>query len=740
MRYFFLIISILGLGIKNSQAQDTGAWSLQFPLPELTEFVNLPAPVERIEQILKDEDEQNDSFLKTWVVALNIKTLIEPQASGRWDTIPGLGYVWRIGIHSENAQSLSLLIENFRMQPGMELYVYNKSLDNIAGPFDARNNANGGLLAVQALPGDMLIVEWNIPFNSQLTIVNSQFSITSVGYGFRNSKIISSGKSGKCQINVNCKTGNHWQREKRSVVLLQIISVTKDTIFHCTGTLVNQAVDAGRKKPYILTARHCISTPEQAQSIKVYFGQENLCGENRYLDVSKIKPDVTGAILRVAKKELDLTLLELKDDITALHPFYAGWNVSQETPQSVTGIHHPNGDFKKISVSIEPLGTGTFSDKENNIKCDENAHWLVKRWNEGSTEGGSSGSSIFDEEHRIVGVLSGGKATCSNPVNDFYSKFSEMWNRYKSANESLQPWLDPDNKGVTSLYGYDPVTSFEGRCDTLGHIGRNESKTLIESGTKGYLTGLNDRNWISFAEKIINDTVAHTIGMEAHVAKVFKSGSRVRFSIWEGDDFPVKTLYVKDMIVTADYANYSMHIYFDETLKITGNYFIGYCLEYSDPEDDFSVYQSKIRQRVNIPGMYVEEKNGIWMPLTEYVPPIYTSLAVRAMGRFGQETKPQYLPTDRELKIISQRGSDRIVLLFDVKDPSDLLQSVKIGCFDTSGKQMLLLSKVMGNMDMYSGKTYLQVEIDVAILPPGMYLIQAMDKNNKWSGKFVRLL
>ena len=598
VRYIIIVIVAFGCGTIHSDAQDFGAWSLYFPLPELTAWMDFPEPVGKIAQIL-EEEQNSQSLLKAWIYAAGIDTSIEPQTSGQWDTIPGKGYVWRIGLHAENALSLNLFIENYKLQPGMALYVYSRSMDNFAGPFDSQNNANGGVLPVQSLPGDRIIVEWNIPVNDQLSIISHQLLIASVGYGFRgmtpSNQMVSLATAADCNVDINCRTGNHWQREKRSVVRLETTirtgGITKTQ--YCTGTLVNQVVGADRKKPYILTANHCISSDDLARNTTFVFGYEKAyCDGNN----PSVPAGISGSSLVATKRELDFTLLEMSRSATpAQRPYYAGWNTSTVAPHGVVGIHHPQGDTKKISVTNAPLVSGTFNDPGTDLFCDENAHWRVREWNEGVTENGSSGSPIFDVEHKIVGLLSGGAANCDKPVNDYYSKFSEQWNSYTVKDESLKPWLDPDNKGVTSLWGFDPATRYEDRCDTLGNIGSNETKTLIESGSKGYLTSLNDRNWISFAEKIINDTVAHIMGMEVHVANVFESGSKVRFAVWSGDDFPIATLYAIDTIVPTYYNNYPMHIYFNETLKITGNFFIGYSLEYSDPADVFSVYHSALR-------------------------------------------------------------------------------------------------------------------------------------------------
>lgn len=733
MRFYLrLFINIIFVcAATSSHAQNVSAWSVQYALPELTAFSDFPEPVEKIEQIL-NEERSDPVSLKAWVYAAGIETSLCPRTFGQWDTIPAKGYVWRTGIRAEKALSLNLLIENYRMQPGMALYVYNQPMTYMAGPFDHRNNANGGVLPVQSLPGDVIVVEWNIPLQVSQ---RNDFTITSVGYGFRD--MTGDGKMARmaaddCDVDISCKTGNHWQREKRSVVRLE--TITPRGTQYCTGTLVNQAVESDRKKPYILTANHCISTEELAQRTTFVFGYEKPYCRGA---TPTVPAGITGSNLVAAKRELDFTLVEMSANVTdAQLPYYAGWTASSATPQSVACIHHPQGKVKKISVENDPLLTGTFSDPATKLNCDKDAHWIVRQWEEGITEQGSSGSPIFDASHRIAGTLTGGgNAICSKPINDYFSKFSKQWNAYYSDNdfsESLKPWLDPDNKGVTSLWGYDPIASYEDRCDTLGNIGSNETKILIRSGAWGYLTGHNDLYRIGFAEKIRNDTVANIIGMEADIAKVDEKGSKVQFTIWRGTDFPVTPLYVKDTIVPPDYSSYPMHVYFDKTLQVTGDFFIGYSLKYNNPIDTFAVYQSAKRPYAGLSCMYVEEYNGFWMPLSDEIPPTYSSLGVRVMGRFGKQTQPDQ-PSYQNLKIVFQPDNPVVFVYLEASQIT-----AKVECYDTSGKR-LLINEVSRNMVMYDETIYLQVELDVSSLLPGMYLIQAFNKKKKLSGKFVKL-
>ncbi len=90
-------------------------------------------------------------------------------------------------------------------------------------------------------------------------------------------------------------------------------------------------------------------------------------------------------------------------------------------------------------------------------------YWSATANGWGVTEGGSSGSPLFDNNGRIIGSLTGGMAACEPGGNgsgtgpdqpDYYGKFAYSWdqNGAESA-QQLKYWLDPINSGVTYLGG-----------------------------------------------------------------------------------------------------------------------------------------------------------------------------------------------------------------------------------------------------------------------------------------------
>ena len=92
-----------------------------------------------------------------------------------------------------------------------------------------------------------------------------------------------------------------------------------------------------------------------------------------------------------------------------------------------------------------------------------NTHWFTGPYEQGTTEGGSSGSGVWipagdssGAGRRLIGVLSGGTALCAGtlPDNgyDCYGKFSAGWNG-PAASSRLRDWLDPASSGTLSVGG-----------------------------------------------------------------------------------------------------------------------------------------------------------------------------------------------------------------------------------------------------------------------------------------------
>lgn len=434
--------------------------------------------------VLRAEDEINDKLGNgPWRFGFNNTTNLNTENAGLWKTLPNGDQIWFLAVECTNALSVNLTFSETNIPEGNELYVYNPKKDFILGKF-SRNHLYEGQLGTELVPGSKVIIEYYVPKNNDKGFVK----IATVTHGYRTPIEFQEkafGSSGSCNRNVNCPEGAAWTNERNSVVML----VSGSNGF-CTGALVNNVLNDG--KPYVLTADHCYSNP--ANWIFRFKWQAADCNNP---SSSPTFESLSGGVLRARGTASDFCLVEITGGLvngtvpSVCSPYFSGWDNSGSTPLSGVGIHHPAGDIKKISFENQTLISTSFGSSP------ANSHWGVTGWDSGVTEGGSSGSPLYDQNHRIIGQLHGGASACGAPVlSDEYGKFSVSWNPSGSANSGqLKFWLDPNNSGAPFVDGYDPSGAVPAQIDAgitnpQGVSGRlcsgdvNPSVTITNSGAQ----------------------------------------------------------------------------------------------------------------------------------------------------------------------------------------------------------------------------------------------------------------
>lgn len=401
-----------------------------------------------------------------------------------------------LSIQAPGAIATMLYYDEFYIPEGGRLFIYNQEKTAVLGAYTHQTNPQGREFATELLPGDAFIVEYVFPKDGKQT--EPRIRISDLGYGYNHldryrteSRATGFGSSQNCEVNVNCPEGDNWQDHKKGVARMSVR--IGSFIYFCTGSLVNNTSE--ELIPYFLSAHHCFydnsNTQANFSQILFYFHYE-LAG----CDASGTEPKaktLTGAELLVdipLAGGSDGALLRLSDNVPESYDvFYNGWDVNNTAPSSGVGIHHPSGDVKKISTYTSSA-TSTTWNGQGGVGATR-AHWDVRfaktANGHGVTEGGSSGSPLFNPDGRIVGTLSGGTSTCAQPSGS--NLYGKLWYHWDQATQQMSSFLDPGNTGARVLNGrYHGVSRVEFRADDQDiYTGDSVRFENLSSGTSQFL-------------------------------------------------------------------------------------------------------------------------------------------------------------------------------------------------------------------------------------------------------------
>jgi lysyl endopeptidase len=455
-----------------SHAQRTAVQAVSHPVAAYVPTMHFDSPDR---SALRQEDEQRDRNGMLYRIGVAAFTDITTSNAGAWNTQQDGSRVWQLRIDFPGAEALSFLFDEFVIDAGTKVSV----IDNrgkLLHPVVTAADMNE--FQQQHIPlcfGDEMILEVREPagaFASQIRLGRIMYNYRGTGNPNTEKDF---GDSEGCEVNVNCSpAGDAWQDEKRGVARIYVVD--GNLAGWCSGSLVNNL--AQNCRPYFLTAQHCgvdVTAADLNQWVFNFAYEAPGCSDPNTesgLDVTAKR--ITGCFMisnsqGVSQNNItssDFILLQLgtsgteqaviaKLKTSAINAYWNGWDANNVAASNGAGIHHPAGDIKKISTYTGTLVSTTYSGTPN-------THWRVV-WTansngHGVTEGGSSGSPIFNNNggnSRIVGTLSGGTSFCdelSSP--DLYGKMSYHWtSNGTSANRQLKPWLDPANTGVLVCNG-----------------------------------------------------------------------------------------------------------------------------------------------------------------------------------------------------------------------------------------------------------------------------------------------
>lgn len=395
----------------------------------------------------------------------DLEANVHPLLFGLRQQFGGHTNIWRMIVTSSGAMELGLVFDGFALSEGQTMFVYTPNHETVHGPFHKGHNTASGFFTTPLTASDSLLIEIHATAmgsiqNLQALRLKSLIHLVDGNYAQWDATPKNIGASGTCNVNINCVEGQNWQRQKRGVARMNMLVGGRRYL--CTGTLINNTRNDGAM--LFLTAHHCGAgaTPLERQQWQFYFNFERPGCSNQGTPPDQM---LTGAELLASapiSNGSDFQLLRIAQTAPReWNLFWNGWNRTDNPGNSGVTIHHPGGDSKKISTYWETTTPATPSFGTAGTMTPNSAWrvvWAPTLNGHGVTEGGSSGSPLFNENGLVIGTLAGGNATCSQiTLPDFFGRFSYHWNRNGTHHTiSLAPHLDPLGTGSLSLGGFDP--------------------------------------------------------------------------------------------------------------------------------------------------------------------------------------------------------------------------------------------------------------------------------------------
>ena len=561
---------------------------------EFTELKSGGVPVVEM-PLLNNETLQKQAFneqnleigIKPFRFAHPFEVHFTTQNSGTWISTSEGFQVWRLKIHSKGAKSINLIFNDFKVPKGARLFLFNEKENHFLGAFTSFNNKLSGKFAVSPVAGDEITIQYEVPSpnSADIDFVIRQVNHDFVGVLKYDDRRPLGKTAGECNIDINCDLGNGWEEVKDAVCRLIV-----DGKEICTGTLVNNTSED--QKPYILSAAHCYDKWEFAETTIYSFNYESpFCAP---LDGDPSR-SISGAIMKAQFDSLDFALAEMSVvPPPEYRPYFAGWDRSGNLPVSTVSIHHPQGDIKKIAIDRD---LPEFSDFNSHYI--KNAFIKVLRWDDGVTEAGSSGGSLFNTKKNIIGTLTGGAATCINPVNDYFERFDISWDYRTDSAKQLKYWLDPINSEIKSLTGKRFNTG-EDFCQAFTNLTDNDEHQIIplinSSDSSGFWGGTNTVGITEFVERFSIYGNEQLYGISMGVGKLIDAigwvDSEIKVKVYNGTDFPESEIYSETIKINTLVEDAMNFIGFSQVVEPADTFFIGFELSNMQPLDSFVVYQS----------------------------------------------------------------------------------------------------------------------------------------------------
>lgn len=325
---------------------------------------------------------------------------------------------------SAGALALRLRVDVSGFGPDDALYCMDLEAGRTHGPYTVRDASEAGLW-LPTVAGDRMVLALSSP-----GAVPPPLHVEALSHFFAFYAEKAGGEE-FCPIPADCETDSAAFQVSTSAGLIIVPQGLGQV--QCTGTLLNRA-GAPTFEPLFITARHCFDGGSvRARDVDVFWDyRTGGCDPALPRPALADLPRSMGRELLAHSSRLDGQFLRLDGaPVGAFGRAWAGWDTAEPgLGAAVQGFHCPAGTPLKTC-----RGVVLEVNREEclNVLCTTKYERQTRvRWNEGITEGGSSGSGLFmaDGAFRLTGMLSNGTVhICGRPAFnlDNYASFRDFF-------------------------------------------------------------------------------------------------------------------------------------------------------------------------------------------------------------------------------------------------------------------------------------------------------------------------
>ncbi|HJU40582.1 MAG TPA: hypothetical protein VJ724_13480 [Tahibacter sp.] len=410
--------------------------------------------------------------------AIGRELAVNPAGYGTWSNKADGNLVWRFDIVTNDAAHLNFGFNPFHLPPGAKLSIHSRDGKTALRTLTDADNLSTGQWWTEVLLSPDAVLELTVPPAVREDV---RLTLVKVGHGYRGFGATAKHcKAGQCMMDVACLgAGDPWNDQRRAAAGYSLGATDQ-----CSGSLVNNT--ANDRRLLFATAGHCAVTDNSvAATVVAYWNYESpTCRTpgttNNGTALPKPNTTYNGATFRMrtgSTSTADFSLIEFVQPMNpAYNHYWGGWDRRDQAhncaapgdPTSTSGlcatIHHPGVDEKRITfveanMAISGYGTPTgtthlhpFWDPTPPIL--PGIQPPPASLPPGVTLGGSSGSPLYNADHRLVGVLSGGPSACGSTgadLSDYYGRLAMAWEGGGTAATAAKSWLDPVGGGTAQF-------------------------------------------------------------------------------------------------------------------------------------------------------------------------------------------------------------------------------------------------------------------------------------------------